>query len=78
MLNIKNIVHETSNLVYEQGDKLDIIGDDIFHSYKNVTLANTELDEANLNHKKSRKKYMVFSLFLLIVIAIVLFLIFGL
>ena len=43
MLNIKNIVNETSQLVYQQGDKLDIISDDIFHSYKNMSLANTEL-----------------------------------
>lgn len=44
MQNIKNIVHETSNLVYDQGDKLDIIGEDIFTSYKNVVLANTEIE----------------------------------
>jgi hypothetical protein len=44
MLNIKNIVEETADLTYAQGDKLDIIGDDLFVSYKNVVLANGELD----------------------------------
>lgn len=78
MLNIKNIVNETSNLTYEQGQKLDIIGEDIFNSYKNVVMAETELDEANQLQKKSRRKYFVFTLFLLIIVAVVLFLIFGL
>lgn len=44
MMNIKNIVDETSDLVYQQGDKLDIIGDDLFHTYKNVSLATGELN----------------------------------
>lgn len=77
MLNIKNIVNETADLTYAQGDKLDIIGDDLFISYKNVVLANGELEEANQNHRKSRKKYIVFSLLLLIVIGIVMLLVFG-
>jgi t-SNARE complex subunit (syntaxin) len=57
---------------------LDIIGEDIFNSYKNVVMAETELDEANQLQKKSRRKYFVFTLFLLIIVAVVLFLIFGL
>lgn len=64
-------------MVYEQGEKIDMIGDDIFHSYKNVSLANDQLSEANANQKKSKRKYMVFTFLLLIIIGVVLFLIFG-
>lgn len=44
MLKLQGIVNETENLTYQQGQKLDIIGDDIFHSYKNMQLSNAELD----------------------------------
>lgn len=64
-------------MVYEQGDKLDIIGEDIFQSYKNVGLANTELEEANQAQRKSRRKYFLFSLFLVVVVAVLLVIIFG-
>lgn len=34
--NIRELAYETSNMVYDQGDRLDIIGDDLFTSYKNI------------------------------------------
>lgn len=77
MINIKNIVSETADFTYAQGDKIDIIGEDLFTSYKNVVLGNGELDEANVQHKKSRKKYILFSLFILLVIAAVMFFLFA-
>ena len=40
MINIQNIVSQTENLTYAQGEKLDIISDDIFHTYKNMQLTN--------------------------------------
>lgn len=33
-----------------------------------MDLANGELDEANQNHKKSRKKYIVLSLLVLLIV----------
>ena len=41
--NIRELIDDTSNMVYDQGDKLDIIGDDLFTSYKNMEMTNEEL-----------------------------------
>lgn len=64
---------ETENLVYVQGEKLDMIGDDIFHTYKNMNLANTELEEADRTQARSRKKYIVLSLMILLIVGGVIF-----
>lgn len=29
-------MQETSNLTFEQGEKIDIIGEDLFHTYRNA------------------------------------------
>lgn len=34
--NIREIALDTSSMVYDQGDRLDIIGDDLFTGYKNL------------------------------------------
>ena len=44
---IRDIVNETSSMVDEQGEKLDIIGDELFDSYKNIGLTNQNLSQAN-------------------------------
>lgn len=78
MINIKNIVTETSDLAYQQGDKLDIISDDIFHTYKNMSLANTELAEANQHQRKSKRKYIALSFIILIIVGAILGITFAL
>lgn len=65
-------------MVYQQGDKLDIIGDDLFHTYKNVSLATGELNEANQHQRKAKKKYIVLSILLLLIVGGVVFLTVGL
>ena len=55
-------------MVYDQGDRLDIIGDDLFTSYKNMEMTNQELSEANKQHKKARNKRVCLSFLVLLVL----------
>ena len=68
MNNIRELVFESSNMIYDQGDKLDIIGDDLFTSYKYVETANEELSEASKHQKKARNKRIFLGLLLLLII----------
>ena len=44
---VNHLAIETANMVHSQGEKLDIIGDEVFDAYKNLNMANDELNEAN-------------------------------
>ena len=66
---IKDIALETSQMVYEQGENLDIIGDDLFESYQNVKYGNLELEEANKQHRKSRTKRVTLCMLLFVGLA---------
>lgn len=70
-------MNETYTLAEQQGEKLDIITDDLFITYNNITFANQDLEEANKSQRKSRKKYIVFSLILIIAIMVALFFMFA-
>lgn len=37
IMNVHNIMQETGVLVHEQGEQLDIIGEELFTTYRNVT-----------------------------------------
>lgn len=71
-------MNETYTLAEQQGEKLDIITDDLFITYNNITFANQDLEEASKSQRKSRKKYIVFSLVLIIAIMVALFFMFAL
>jgi hypothetical protein len=38
-MNVHSIINETSTLTYEQGAKIDIIGEELFETYKNAHYA---------------------------------------
>jgi t-SNARE complex subunit (syntaxin) len=73
MHGIKGIVKETSKLVEEQGGRLDIVGDELLNTYKNMEGVNSELLQANTYQRKSRKKYCICILFVLAIVGFVLF-----
>jgi t-SNARE complex subunit (syntaxin) len=50
---------------------LDIISDDIFSTKKNVELARENMEEANQYQKRSRAKYIMFTLLIVIVVGLV-------
>jgi syntaxin 16 len=77
MMNVQDIVQETSALTYEQGEHLDAIGEHIFGTYRNVDEAREQLIEANEHHQRARRKYVYFSLMLLIGVAVGLLLLLG-
>lgn len=52
-----------------QGQKIDIISDDLFITHKNADLANSQLMQANGKQKSSKKK--IISLVAAILIAVV-------
>lgn len=62
---MNHLAIETANMVHSQGEKLDIIGDEVFDAYKNLSMANEELNEANRQQRKGRKKYIVLMLVLI-------------
>jgi len=59
-------------MVSYQGEQLDVISDEIFKTDKNTKQAVTHLQEANRNQQKSRRKYITFSLIIIIAAAAVL------
>lgn len=69
-MNVHNIMNETSNLTFEQGEKIDIIGEDLFETYRRVKDARENITEANEHQKKARRKYIYLSLMLLLGLAI--------
>lgn len=76
LINVQSMIQETSIMTYEQGQKLDIIDEQLFTSYNNVKDAKQQIIEANDYQKKGRTKYVFLSLLVLIgvVVSIVLIL----
>jgi len=48
---------------------LEIISEDMMNANKNLVETNKELDQANTLQKKSRRKYLLFALLLVVLIA---------
>ena len=66
---INAIMNDMAIEVNEQGDNLDIISEEMMKSNKNLIESNKELDEASKLQKKSRRKYLLCALLLIILIA---------
>jgi t-SNARE complex subunit (syntaxin) len=64
-------MNEIADMTEKQGAELDIIGDDIFNTKKNVVMARGNMEEANEHHKKSRTKVVVFTGLVLIMTALI-------
>ena len=62
---VNHLAIETARMVHSQGEKLDIIGEEVFGAYKNLNMANEELNEANKQQRKGRKKYILLMLLLI-------------
>jgi t-SNARE complex subunit (syntaxin) len=63
-------MNETSSLTYEQGEKLDIIGEELFETYRNVRDARENVAEANEHQRRARSKYVYLSILLLLGVAV--------
>lgn len=48
---------------------MEIISEDMMNANKNLVETNKELDQANTLQKKSRRKYLLFALLLVVLIA---------
>ncbi|MEI6611128.1 MAG: hypothetical protein WCO53_15505 [Deltaproteobacteria bacterium] len=59
--NLKEIVTEISGQVYEQGEKLDQIEDNVNIVNENAKKANEELEEVLIETKARRKQYIIYS-----------------
>lgn len=46
-MSVHNILQETAVLAHEQGEQLDVIGEELFTTYRNVDLARENINEAN-------------------------------
>ena len=70
ILNVHNIMQETGALVHEQGEQLDIIGEEIFATYRNANAARENVTEANEQQQRGRRKYVTLSLLVLLLLAV--------
>lgn len=70
IMNVHNLIQETGVLVHEQGEQLDIIGDEIFTTYRNVNAARENVTEANDHQQRARRKYVTLSLLILLLLAV--------
>lgn len=70
IMNVHNLIQETGVLVHEQGEQLDIIGDEIFTTYRNVNAARENVTEANEHQQRARRKYVTLSLLILLLLAV--------
>lgn len=57
-------------MTHQQGEQLDIIGEEMFDAYKHLKGAREELSEANEEQKKAKRKYVVLSFVVLLGLAI--------
>ena len=62
-------------MVHQQGEKLDVIEEELFTTYKNIEMSNDQLQEANKKHLRSRRKYVTCSLIILLVVGVMAFMI---
>ncbi len=69
-MNVHNIMQETGVLVHEQGEQLDIIGEELFTTYRNVNDARENIAEANELQQRSRRKYIYLSMLILVLLAV--------
>ena len=60
---------ETAEMIERQGEDLDIIGDDISRTHKNVEMAGRQVVEASDYQKRTKRKYIVFA-FLVIMLCL--------
>ena len=70
IMNVHNLMQETGVLVHEQGEQLDIIGDEIFTTYRNVNAARENVTEANEHQQRAGRKYVTLSLLILLLLAV--------
>ena len=68
-MNVHGIMNETGQLVHEQGEQIDIIGEDLFVSYKNMKQARENLVEASDHQRRAKGKYVFLSLLVLLGLA---------
>ena len=61
IVQINQIMLETNAMTLEQGEHLDLIGDNIHDTHKNVEVSAKNVSEANLHHKRSKKWVFVLS-----------------
>lgn len=66
---INSITFQTTNMVYNQGEQLDIIGDDMFHAHQNIQAGNRYIEMAEQHQHRSRNRCL-FLMFLLVLIAV--------
>jgi syntaxin 7 len=70
IMNVHNILQETAVLTHEQGEQIDIIGEELFSTYRNVNEARDNLVEANESQQRARRKYVYLSMIILVVLAV--------
>ena len=69
MQRVYQIHVDQSNMVNEQGNMIDIIGEEMLKAQDNVEEANEQMIEASIQQKKSRKKcYILIFIILLIIL----------
>lgn len=76
IMNVHNILQETAVLAHEQGEQLDVIGEELFTTYRNVDLARENINEANESQQRARRKYVYLSMIILVVLAVAAVLVF--
>jgi t-SNARE complex subunit (syntaxin) len=69
-------MNDMAVLANEQGENLEIISEDLMNTNKNLVEANKELVVANNLQRKSRRKYCLFALLLVVLVSVVIGVIF--
>lgn len=70
-MRVNEIMNDMAILVNEQGENLEIISEDLMTTNKNLVETNKELVVANTLQKKSRRKYCLFALLLIVLVSVV-------
>lgn len=62
---------EGAEIVNEADEMLDHITDNVVNTNRNVLAANEKMEEADGYQRKAKKKYIIFALIILLVVALV-------
>lgn len=68
-MRVNEIMNDMAVMVNEQGEDLETISEQMISTNKNLVETNKELDQASNLQKRSRRKYVIFSLLLIVLIA---------
>lgn len=71
MLDVNQVFNDLSALVYEQGEQIDSIENNVDHAYSEVERGNEQLSRAVIYKRKARKKCICLVLILLIVFLVI-------